>query len=171
MNAPKPTVHLMQGLPASGKTTIARRLVATGGGRLRRVSLDDLRHMLDSTGRETPWEPERETSTVRAQAQMVRLLAGDGYDVVVDNTHLYPKQVLPVVHALRGLPVEWRVHHRISVPLEVCLARDADRQKPVGRDVILRLHERWLEALADGWSLTTGWLRETHLNQTAGVAR
>ena len=37
----------MTGLPASGKTTAARRLQAESGGRMRRVNLDDLRQMLD----------------------------------------------------------------------------------------------------------------------------
>ncbi|MCZ0978434.1 zeta toxin family protein [Streptomyces diastatochromogenes] len=42
-----PVVHLMTGLPASGKTTAARALQAAAEGRMRRVNLDDLRAMLD----------------------------------------------------------------------------------------------------------------------------
>ncbi|CAM5341749.1 AAA family ATPase [Streptomyces avidinii] len=41
--APLPVVHVMTGLPASGKTTAARALQAEAGGRMRRVNLDDLR--------------------------------------------------------------------------------------------------------------------------------
>lgn len=44
---PLPVVHVMTGLPASGKTTAARALQAESGGRMRRVNLDDLRGMLD----------------------------------------------------------------------------------------------------------------------------
>ncbi|MFF3837957.1 AAA family ATPase [Streptomyces sp. NPDC001930] len=42
-----PVVHVMTGLPASGKTTAARALQAAAEGRVRRVNLDDLRSMLD----------------------------------------------------------------------------------------------------------------------------
>ena len=42
-----PVVHVMTGLPASGKTTAARKLQAESDGRMRRVNLDDLRAMLD----------------------------------------------------------------------------------------------------------------------------
>ncbi|MYV92394.1 AAA family ATPase, partial [Streptomyces sp. SID1034] len=45
-----PTVHVMTGLPASGKTTAARKLVAESEGRCRRVNLDDLRGMFDDAG-------------------------------------------------------------------------------------------------------------------------
>ncbi|MFC9491332.1 AAA family ATPase, partial [Streptomyces hydrogenans] len=42
-----PVVHVMTGLPASGKTTAARALQERSEGRMRRVNLDDLRTMLD----------------------------------------------------------------------------------------------------------------------------
>ncbi|MFD8008800.1 AAA family ATPase, partial [Streptomyces sp. NPDC059762] len=45
-----PVVHVMTGLPASGKTTAARALQERSEGRMRRVNLDDLRSMLDLPG-------------------------------------------------------------------------------------------------------------------------
>jgi predicted kinase len=153
-------VHLTQGLPASGKTTLALQLVADGAGRVRRVSLDDLRHMLDSTGKATAWDPERERTTVAAQALMVRQLVADGYDVVVDNTHLHPGQVLPLTRALAGTRVDWAVHSLLGVPLTECLERDARRTQRVGADAIHALHRRWREAAESGWTLTAAWLKE-----------
>jgi predicted kinase len=154
------TVHVMQGLPASGKSTLARRLVADSGGRLRRIGLDDLRHMLDSTGRETPWQRDRELSTERIQALIAREVVESGHDLVIDNTHLHPGQIEPVRAALAGLDVTWVVHDLTGVPLLTCVARDFRRARPVGEQAIRALHTRWATAAASGWRLTAEWLSQ-----------
>ncbi|WP_212747232.1 AAA family ATPase [Streptomyces montanus] len=45
----------MTGLPASGKSTLARKLAADAGGRIRRVDLDDLRTNAPPSPSRTPY--------------------------------------------------------------------------------------------------------------------
>lgn len=84
-----PVVHVMTGLPASGKTTAARKLQAESDGRMRRVNLDDLRAMLDIPAPE-PRGYAHEQTVLAIQDAAVRAAVDDGFDVVVDNTHMTP---------------------------------------------------------------------------------
>lgn len=155
-----PTIHLMQGLPASGKTTFARKLVRESEGRIRRVNLDDLRRMSDGDGKSIPWTAEREKAVTAAQARLVRVWLTYGHDVVVDNTHLYPGQLEELLMRLQGVceDIRWEVHSLTDVPVPTCLFRDAIRPDSVGGDAILQLNQRYESAAADGWKLTSEWL-------------
>lgn len=153
-----PTVHVMQGLPAAGKTTLATKLCASAARPLRRVSLDGLRLMLDGAARQAWWPPGSESATQRAEAALVAQLVADGCDVVVDDTHLHPAQVDPLRSALAGARVRWCVH-RVATPPTVCLLRDIARVDPVGAACIRDLHARHRAATDAGWRLTPGWLR------------
>jgi len=152
-----PRVVLMQGLPASGKTTAARKLIADAARPLRYVGLDALRWMLAAEPRQAWWAPGAEAVTAAAQAGLVRALVDAGSDVLVDGTHLTPDQVDPLRAALAGVDVAWRVH-AVVTPLDVCLARDAGRDQPVGQHCIRRLAADHQAATAAGWRLTPAWL-------------
>ncbi|MGW8366755.1 AAA family ATPase, partial [Streptomyces wedmorensis] len=88
-----PVVHVMTGLPASGKTTAARALQAAAEGRVRRVNLDDLRSMLDLPAADRGRSHGHEQTVLGIQDAAVRAAVDDGFDVVVDNTHQTPPPV------------------------------------------------------------------------------
>ncbi|MFF4366818.1 AAA family ATPase [Streptomyces sp. NPDC001594] len=154
-----PVVHVMTGLPASGKTTAARALQAEAGGRIRRVNLDDLRAMLDVPDPERGRSYKREQTVLAVQDAAVVAAVADGFDVVVDNTHLtshIPKRLKAAV-AGRATFV---VHDFTDVPVEECLRRDAARERPVGEEIIRILADKHAKARKGGWRLTAEWLND-----------
>lgn len=145
-----------QGLPAAGKTTAARKLIANAARPIRYVGLDALRLMLDGQTPTAWWADGVEESTARAQAALVRQLLADGADVLLDGTHVHPGQVAALRAAITGLPVEVRVL-RLDAAADVCVARDAVRPHPIGEACIRRLAVEWVAAEAGGWRLDA-WL-------------
>lgn len=156
-----PVVHVMTGLPASGKTTAARELQAGSGGRMRRVNLDDLRQMLDIP---QPEGAERrsyahEQTVLAIQDAAVRAAVDGGFDVVVDNTHMTPHIPKRLKAAVAGLAT-FVVHDFTDVPVEECLRRDAARERPVGEEIIRILADKHEKSRRGGWRLTAEWLND-----------
>ncbi|MGW1773954.1 phosphatase domain-containing protein [Streptomyces sp. NPDC002104] len=154
-----PVVHVMTGLPASGKTTAARALQAESGGRMRRVNLDDLRAMLDVPDPERARSYKHEQTVLDIQDAAVSAAVEGGFDVVVDNTHLtsyIPKRLKAAV-AGRATFV---VHDYTDVPVEECLRRDAARERQVGEEIIRILADKHAKAKKGGWRLTADWLND-----------
>lgn len=156
-----PTVHVMTGLPASGKTTAARAMLAESKGRIRRINLDDLRAMLDYSGDgERVWSHAHEQTALGIQDSAVREAIAGGFDVVVDNTHLTPHIPKRLKAAALGRAA-FQVHDFTGVPFEECLRRDAARENSVGEDVIRRLAANHAKATKNGWRLTDTWMNDT----------
>ncbi|MEU6315146.1 RNA ligase [Streptomyces sp. NPDC047014] len=163
--APLPVVHVMTGLPASGKTTAARALQAASGGRMRRVNLDDLRAMLDLPDPERGRSFAHEQTVLQVQDAAVRAAVDGGFDVVVDNTHL-TKNIPKRRKAAVGGLATFVVHDFTDVPLEECLRRDAAREHQVGEEIIRILADKHRQARKGGWRLTSEWMNGT----SAGTA-
>ncbi|WP_234331947.1 AAA family ATPase [Streptomyces sp. NRRL S-87] len=152
-----PHVHVMTGLPASGKTTAARALQAESGGRMRRVNLDDLRAMLDVPAPERNRSNAHEQTVLAVQDAAVRAAVEGGFDVVVDNTHLTPHIPRRLKAAVNGLDAEFVVHDFTGVPVEECVRRDAARERAVGEEIIRILADKHAKARRGGWRLTAEW--------------
>ena len=131
------TVTIMRGLPASGKTTAALAMVASSGGRTRRVNLDDLRQMLDDNDGSVRLGPAHEEVVLQVQDAAILAAVDAGHDVVIDNTHLVAR--LPNRYkrllATRA-DVRFEVVDFTDVPVEECIGRDAARDRSVGEKVI-----------------------------------
>jgi predicted kinase len=137
---PAPALHLPRGLPASGKSTLARRLAAQGAAH---VALDAHRRRV-WPGCPPSWDPYSGRGLAVQQsfeAEVAGWLAA-GRDVVADRTSLNPEG-LRRLEALGGRLV---FHDLRGTPLADCLARDAARPPAdrVGADGIRALHRRWL---------------------------
>ncbi|MFE3328931.1 AAA family ATPase [Streptomyces sp. NPDC059176] len=154
-----PVVHVMTGLPASGKTTAARGLQTAAGGRMRRVNLDDLRAMLDVPAPERGRSHAHEQTVLAIQDAAVRTAVDDGFDVVVDNTHLTPHIPKRLKAAVAG-QATFVVHDFTDVPLEECIRRDAARPQAVGEEIIRILADKHAKAKRGGWALTDAWLND-----------
>ncbi|MFE2969885.1 AAA family ATPase [Streptomyces sp. NPDC059340] len=155
-----PTIHVMTGLPASGKTTAARNLLAESGGRIRRINLDDLRAMFDNYEGGRSWSRAHEQTALDVQDAAVRAAIDGGFDAVVDNTHLTPHIPKRLKAAALGRAA-FVVHDFTHVPVGECLRRDAARDNSVGEDVIRRLHDNHVKATKNGWRLTNAWMNDT----------
>jgi len=148
----RPALIVTQGLPAAGKTTDARKVIANAADPIRYAGLDALRLMLDGQTPTAWWADGAEESTARAQGALVRQLLADGSDVLVDGTHISPRQCAALRDAIAGLDVDVRVH-RVDTPADECVTRDAERPHPIGEACIRRLAAEWADAEASGWRL------------------
>lgn len=157
-----PIIHILSGLPASGKSTFARNLVGASAGRVRRVNLDDIRTMLDTdSDGHRPYNKEMEETALTIQDAAVRAAIDGGFDVVLDNTHLVPRIPKRIKRVVAGDAV-FKVHDFNDVRIEECIRRDAERTgvAHVGEDVIRRLASRRASASKSGWRLTDEWMND-----------
>ncbi|NJP32184.1 phosphatase domain-containing protein [Micromonospora thermarum] len=130
-----------RGLPASGKTTFARKLQPS----VVRVNRDDLRRMLHG---ERLFTQRAEWQVTLVQRAQVEALLRSGADVCVDDTNLRSRTLRDWADLAARYGAEFEVHDFTDVPLEECLRRDAARPEAdrVGEAAIRRLFERYLES-------------------------
>jgi predicted kinase len=130
---------ITRGLPASGKTTFARKLRPG----VARVNRDDLRRMLHGDRLFTQWAEAQVTAVQRASVQA---LLRAGASVIVDDTNLRAKTVRDWAELAARFGATFEVHDFTDVPLDECLRRDAGRAEAdrVGEAPIRRMHERYL---------------------------
>ena len=155
-----PTVHVLTGLPASGKSTAALKLVADSGGRIRRVNLDSLRLMLDDNDGSVRNTREHEEVVTAVQDAAIVAAVDAGFDCVIDNTHLVPRLPNRYRRLLATRDVTFEVHDFTDVPVKECVRRDALRAGSVGEEVIRAMAERMRSARRSGWRLTAEWMND-----------
>ena len=155
----KPVVHVMRGLPASGKSTLARELMAGSDGRMRRVSLDELRRMMDDNDGSKHLGRRHEETVLAVQDAVVLAAVEGGFDVVVDNTHLVSRIPKRLKNLLAGRAT-FEVHDLTDVDVEECVKRDAARPNPVGEEHIRAMALRLASTKASGWKLTAADLND-----------
>jgi predicted kinase len=132
-----PTLYMMRGLPASGKSTIALEMLKQP--RTKRINKDLLREMLDGG----QYSAENEEKIRETRDALILYFLAAYYDVVVDDTNLDPKHE----KHLRGVAAHASARFvvvNVDTPLDECIRRDAARTKPVGEAVIRGMHKKWL---------------------------
>lgn len=140
------TVYILRGLPASGKSTWARRKVDERPNSVKRINKDDLRAMLDNSR----WSPGAETFVLRTRDGLIREALHEGFHVIVDDTNLHPKHVERIREIVdefkknSGQDVRIEIVNFTDVPLEECIRRDRVRKDSVGEKVIRDMYIRYL---------------------------
>lgn len=137
-------VIILRGIPGSGKSTYAKQLVEENPNAYKRINRDDLRAMFDngyvSKGNEKFVKQVRDVLIVKALE--------DGKHVIVDDMNLSDSNLVRI----RQLVHEFNKAHNDEVtvevkemdtPLEVCIQRDAAREKKVGESLIRDMHRRF----------------------------
>jgi len=127
-------VLFLKGLPASGKSTFAKELVAKEPDTWVRVNKDSLRTMLH----DGKWSRGREKIVQSMQRAMAEQALQNGLSVVVDDTNLALKHE----DTYRQLADRYGADFEIRVfdtSVEECLERDSKRTDSVGKDVICRM--------------------------------
>lgn len=141
-----PLVTLTTGLPGSGKSTFARKLVKDTENRTSRVNMDDIRKMLCLP----PTTNAAEQKVVLdIQDRAILAAVKHGKDVIVDNTHLVPTIPKRIKNLFHG-NVEFAVADFTDVSVEECLLRDLNREDMVGEKVI----RNFAKLLQKPWRLT-----------------
>lgn len=145
----KKKLILTRGIQGSGKSTWAKSWVAEDPEHRIRINNDDIRNMLGPY-----WVPSREDLVSHIKTTTVRNAMQQGYDIVVDNMNLNPKEVkfwTDIVNTnklyismlqktkLKPDTVQWEYEIEFKdffIPLEECIRRDANRPNPIGEKVI-----------------------------------
>ena len=89
------------------------------------------------------WVPSREDVVTKAKKDIVMYAMSKGYDIVVDNMNLNPKEVKfweDTVNYCNGYlkpETSYEIEFKdFFIPLEECIRRDACRPNPIGEKVI-----------------------------------
>ena len=144
----KKKLILCRGIQGSGKTTWARQWVEEDPENRVRINNDDIRNMLGPY-----WVPSREKIVSFIKHKTAVAAVAHGYDIVVDNMNLNPKEVKfweDIINNhnkdTEGVSPDWvKYEYEIEfkdffIPLEECIRRDAMRPNPIGEKVI---RETW----------------------------
>lgn len=133
---------ICRGLPASGKSTWAKKFVEDNP-QWKRVNRDTLRSMVHGAAK---FSREREAAIKIARDALVTAFLGAGHNVIVDDTNLDPS----VVNHLRGLAATCSAEVEekwFNVTLDEALARNALRTEFEGKvpmHVIKDMHRKWI---------------------------
>jgi predicted kinase len=136
-------VLILRGLPASGKTTYAKNILAENPHAWKRLNKDELRAMLDNSVHSKTNE-----KFIRNVRDMMLLEAlKDGKHVVIDDTNLSEKSMERITELIQqymkdsGKLVKIEIKD-METSLEECLERDKKREKKVGDEVIMKMYKK-----------------------------
>lgn len=134
----------MRGLPGSGKSTWAKQILLENPNAYKRINRDELRMMFDngynSRGNERFIKKVRDLLITQALQE--------GKHVIIDDTNLAQANLVRI----RQLVEEFNKTTNdnvvvevmeMDVPVEECIRRDAQREKPVGGKVIRNMHHEF----------------------------
>lgn len=137
-------VVALRGIPGSGKSTLAKQVIASNPGKAVRINNDDINTMM--FGIAYGVEGSHVASllrSVRLNLLKAALKQEDVKLVIIDNTNLSVKTLKELENVARINNADFIVEDSyLSVPLEVCIARDAAREVPVGEKVIKQMHSQ-----------------------------
>ena len=124
---------LMRGLPGSGKSTKSAEIMKEGGNWVR-VNKDLLRTMLHCD----VFTGKNEDVTNNVAKAVAKSAIEQGKNVIIDDTNLNPRTLAAWDLFFKELGIESEVVD-MDTPIGECLARDAMREKKVGKDVIIKM--------------------------------
>lgn len=134
------TLFIYKGLPGSGKSTVAAEQVAKEPKRWVRINRDDLRMMVVGPGN-NPYAGGRDAreELVRVfKNELVRQAFKEGFDVILDDTHLVPMTVKKLHELAASIGDVTVIEKGINVDVDECCRRDSLRtgMAKVGAKVI-----------------------------------
>lgn len=114
-----PIIHILRGIPASGKSTLRKSM------NLPYVNRDELRLL---------YPDYTEILISGKQSALIQELVDQKVDFVIDNTHI--KHVPYYRYQEQGYEIK---EHWLLTPIAECIYRDATREKIVGKSVIMKM--------------------------------
>ena len=130
---------ITRGLPASGKSTWAKKWVLEDPEHRVRINQDDIRLMLGKY-----WVPSREKLVQEIQFDAIIEALSREFDVVIDNTNLNNK-VLDQFNRLIRTFEDYEIEYKdfFDTPLSVCIERDKNRDLQVTEKVIRSFYNKY----------------------------
>lgn len=146
-------VIILRGLQGSGKSFWAKQWVNEDSEHRVRFNRDDMRNMLGKY-----WVPSREGLITSIYWNFLEQTTSSGYDIVIDNMNLdekYVKEVRQFVEETNSWLDKSNTDFRyvveikdfFHVPLQVCIERDAQRENPIGAEVIKRTYNKYKDKI------------------------
>lgn len=132
------TLFYTVGLPASGKSTHARRMVEESNGELIAVSKDELRLLPDA-----PSGRKKERWVVQRQTEIIRQALAAGRSVVVHDTNFNPVHPRRFAELAREFNAHLEKIDFTHVDVQECIRRDAARLDHVGESVIMGMWQKY----------------------------
>ncbi len=132
-------VILTKGLPASGKSTWAKKMVDDNPNQYKRVNKDDLRDMLDNS----KFSKDSEKFILKVRDAIILEALGHGKHVIVDDTNLSEKHFERIKQLVHGKAAV-KIKDFTDIPIEVCIQRDLKRLNSVGETRIREMYNQSL---------------------------
>lgn len=127
---------MLKGLPASGKSTYANKLVDKGW---KRFNKDDLRLMVDAG----KWSRHNEELIRDLEVGLAMIALNEGHNVVIDDTNFAYESLWKELAERHNSNFEVNF---FDIPLYECIERDSKRgDKSVGAKVIQGMYDRYLK--------------------------
>lgn len=136
-------VIILQGLPASGKSTWAKQQIDENKGMYKRVNKDDLRLMLDNGN----WSQDNEKFILKIRDEIILKSLENGKHIIVDDTNLAPKHIEHIKQLIKGL-AEIEVKF-FEIDIDEAIKRDLKRTISVGEKVIQDMYDRYLKPIQE----------------------
>ncbi len=124
---------MLRGLPASGKSTFARKTVEDTGNSLR-INRDDLRAMCFNS----KWTGKREGFIKKAERALAKLGVEEGYNPIIDDTNLPAGNRESWSNFAKELGVKFEMKE-FNEDLPTLIGRDSNRDNPVGPGAIMNM--------------------------------
>ena len=130
---------ILQGLPASGKSSFARELLLANPGRWVRTNKDLLREMCHASH----WSKSNEKFVLKLRNTAILMALEAGKHVIVDDTN-FGRNINQIKELVKGLAQVQVNDSFLKVPVEECIRRDLLRPKSVGKDVIMKMYNQFV---------------------------
>jgi predicted kinase len=130
-----PTLHVLRGIPASGKSTYAKQWLMEDPQNRVRINRDDIREAI--TGSAANHSQEKRVSQLEVELTERALRAGK--DVMSDNTNTNTKYLPKTVAMAKRLGADV-THKDFPITINEALKRNAARDRKVPEEVIRRMY-------------------------------
>lgn len=130
---------MTKGLPASGKSTWARKYQEENPNTIR-INKDDLRAMLHNSVH----SKGREAFILDTRDFLIEKGLQAGHDVIVDDTNLNPIHQTRLEELAKQHKADFLIEDFTHINVQECIKRDAERVKSVGKKVIMSIHNEYL---------------------------
>jgi predicted kinase len=131
---------MMKGLPACGKSTMAKKMIDENNGHYKRVNRDDLRMMIDNGH----WSHANEDFIRQIRDTLICNGLSQGFNVIVDDTNLDPSLEAHFKQLARVYKSEFTIIDLTSIDRDLCIKRDLTRPNSVGSKVINRMYYKYI---------------------------
>ena len=140
----KQVLMFLRGLPGSGKTTFAKKLVEEHNWV--RINKDEIRRYLveASTGK-WKWSPKYEGDVIRIRDDRITKALEEGRNVVVDDTNFGTKHEARCKQLADQFKAKFKVKEFFHIPVNECIRRDSLREgdAKIGEGVIQGMAEKY----------------------------